>query len=173
MKSYALLAAASMFACIDVKGTDSATTTDTSTTDTTDTTDTTPPATGFSTSWGDSAVSLTITDGDANASYYWGVTENVGCTDCWTAEDCFMGYDLGNGTNLSYCHPVSTTGGSLSYGASYDGVVEGSTTLFPDASFSTGVTYIVDDRSSAEGPCWTWGGDTSYYNGYEKTCTAM
>ena len=173
MKFYALLAAASMFACIDVKGTDSATTDTSVNTDTSDTTEP-PPETTLSVTWNDSSVGLTITDGDANASYYWGITENVaGCSNCWTAEDCFMGFDLNNGTNLLYCHPVSATGGSLAYGASFDGVVEGSTTLFPDADFSDRVTYIVDDRSSAEGPCWTWGLDTSYYDGYEKTCTAM
>ena len=57
-------------------------------------------------------------------------------------------------------------------GGAFD-VVEGSTTLFPDNSYSTAVTYIVDDRSSADAPCWTWGFDTTYYGGYEKSCTAM
>ena len=57
--------------------------------------------------------------------------------------------DLEDGTNLSYCHPPAT-GAELAYGAGVFDVVEGSTTLFPDNFYSTAVTYIVDDRSSAD-----------------------
>ena len=129
----------------------------------------------FGVSWGDSSVSLSVTDGADGATYYWGITENGGdCGDaCWTGEDCFMGYDLDSGDNLLFCHPVGATGVELSYGATGGDTEAGVTTTFGGAQFSTVVTYIVDDRSSADAPCWTWGADTNYYNGYEKTCTAM
>ena len=168
MKNLTVLAALFAVGCVDIKED-----TGTETTDTADTEEVVVADPTFAVSWGDSSVSLSITDAADGASYYWGITENSGCDDCWTAEDCFMGYDLGTGTNLSYCHPVSATGGELSYGAGATDVVEGSTTLFWEAAYSTKVTYIVDDRSSADAPCWTWGADTTYYGGYEKSCTAM
>jgi hypothetical protein len=167
MQKYTLIAAALFAAgCVDIKEDTGTETTDTSTEEVV-----VDPT--VSVSWGDSSVSLSITDAAEGASYYWGITENSGCDDCWTAEDCFMGYDLNDGTNLTYCHPASATGAELAYGAGAMDIVEGSTTLFFEADFSAKVTYIVDDRSSADAPCWTWGADTGYYSGYEKACTSM
>ncbi len=166
MKNLTVLAALFAVGCVDIKEDTGTETTDTSTT----TEETVDPS--FSVAWGSSSVSLSISDAAEGASYYWGITEN-GADGGWTAEDCFMGYDLNDGTNLTYCHPVSATGAELSYGAGATDVVEGSTTVFFEDSFSTAVTYIVDDRSSADAPCWTWGFDTTYYGGYEKSCTAM
>ena len=167
MKNLTVLAALFAVGCVDIKE-DTAT----ETTDTADTEEVVVADPSFAVSWGDSSVSLSITDAADGASYYWGIAEN-GATGGWTAEDCFMGYELEDGTNLTYCHPASATGVELAFGAGPFDVVEGSTTLFPDNSFSTAVTYIVDDRSSADAPCWTWGFDTTYYGGYEKSCTAM
>jgi len=132
-----------------------------------------------SVSWGDSSVSLSITNGDSAASYNWGIAENSGgCLSsewgCWTGEDCHMGFDLTSGGNYSYCHPVSSTGGSLAYGASPDAVAEGDSTVFGEASFSTVTTHVLDNAASTEAEsCWVWGADTSYYNGYYKSCTEM
>lgn len=167
MEKYTLFAGVLLASgCVEIKedtgGTDG---------DTSEVVETVDPT--FGVSWGDSSVSLSITDGAEGAAYYLGIAENSGCDDCWTGEDCFMGYDLSSGDNLLYCHPVSATGGELSYGATPSDVVEGSTTVYSNADFSTGVTYIVDDRSGADAPCWTWGADTTYYNGYDKACTAM
>lgn len=166
MKNLTVLAALFAVGCVDIKEDTGTETTDTSTT----TEETVDPS--FSVAWGASTVSLSISDAAEGAAYYWGITEN-GADGGWTAEDCFMGYDLNDGTNLTYCHPASATGVELSYGAGATDVVEGSTTVFFEDSFSTAVTYIVDDRSSADAPCWTWGFDTAYYGGYEKSCTAM
>jgi hypothetical protein len=167
MQKYTLIAAALFAAgCVDIKEDTGTETTDTSAEEVV-----VDPT--VSVSWGDSSVSLSITDAAEGASYYWGITENNDCDDCWTAEDCFMGYDLNDGTNLTYCHPASATGAELAYGAGAMDIVEGSTTLFFEAAFSAKVTYIVDDRSSADAPCWTWGADTGYYSGYEKACTSM
>ena len=166
MKKLTVLAALFAAGCIDIKED-----TGTETTDTAVTEEEVLPA-SFSVAWGSSSVSLSITNAAEGASYYWGITEN-GNSGGWTAEDCFMGYDLEDGTNLTYCHPASATGAELAYGAGPFDVVEGSTTLFPDDGFSDDVTYIVDDRSSADAPCWTWGFDTAYYGGYDKSCTSM
>jgi len=167
MKNLTFVAALFAVGCIEIEKDTGSETTDTSTTEET----VVDPS--FSVAWGDSSVALTISDAGEGASYYWGIAENNDCTDCWTAEDCHMGYDLTTDENISYCHPVSATGADLTYGASYDGVVEGESTLFYQDTFSTSVTYVLDDRSSADAPCWTWGADTTYYNGYEKACTAM
>ena len=171
MEKYTLFAGVLLAsACVEIKE-DTGTSTDTS--DTSEVVETVDPT--FSASWGDSSVSLTVTDGAEGATYVLGITENGGdCgTECWTGEDCFMGFDLNDGSNLTFCHPVGAMGVELAYGATGADTVEGSTTTFGNADFSTVVTYIVDDRSSADAPCWTWGADTNYYNGYEKACTAM
>jgi hypothetical protein len=134
-----------------------------------------------SVSWAAGAVTLDIANGDETASYNWGLTENVGsCIDdgwCWTGEDCHTGYNETNGGNILYCHPVSSSGGSLSYGASCDSsgcdVIEGSTTVFDDG-FSDKITHILDNEASTEdGSCWVWGADTSYYDGFPKGCVNM
>ena len=132
-----------------------------------------------SVSWGDSSVDLSISDAEDGASYNWGVAENTGACltseyGCWTGEDCYMGYDLTSGGNYTYCHPVSATGGSLAYGASPDAVAEGMSTVFTDSAFSTVTTHILDNAASTEADsCWVWGADTSYYNGYDKSCVEM
>ena len=127
--------------------------------------------------WGDSSVTLalTVTDGLDGADYFWGIAETAESLYPWTGEDCYAGYDLSDGTNLSYCHPISATGGELFYGGTFDAIDEGVDTVFDTANgdFGSLTTHIVDDRGSAEGPCFTWGEDTSYYSGYAKTCTEM
>ena len=75
---------------------------------------------------------------------------------------------------LSYCHYVSSSGAELYYGGTYDDLDEGNYTVFFDQEdWAERITYIIDDRASAERPCWVWGVDTSYYSDYEKTCTEM
>ena len=84
-----------------------------------------------------------------------------------------MGYSLENdGFVLSYCHPISQNGATLACGADASFIEEGTETAFPPG-FDSMVTYILDDRSSASAPCWVWGTDPSYYNGYEKACIEM
>ena len=95
MKNLTVLAALFAVGCVDIKEDTGTETTDTSTSDTGEVVVADP---SFAVSWGDSAVSLSVTDAGEGASYYWGITEN-GATGGWTAEDCFMGYDLEDGTN--------------------------------------------------------------------------
>ena len=129
--------------------------------------------------WQSNGVTLEIENSDESGIYNWGITENAGSCltsewGCWTGEDCFMGFDLTSGGNLSYCHPVQEGRNTISYGASPDGVREGSSTVFGNASFSHLVTYVLDNYASfEEETCWTWGADTSYYNGFYKTCYEM
>ena len=182
MKKLILLPVLAMFACVDGEkdtGEDTAGAADTTdTTDTTETGDTEVPAPTATANvdWGADSVTLALTveNGLDGADYVWGIAETAAAcgTECWTAEDCFEGYELETGAVLSYCHPISETGGNLSYGATTDGVAEGLDTVF-NADFSSTTTHIVDDRGSEEGPCWVWGNDASYYSGYEKTCTEM
>ena len=114
--------------------------------------------------WGSSSVDLTITNGDATQSYWFGMAEVVGCPaeDCWTGEDCIYGY-----AGYAYCHPAATTGVSLAYGAPFDAVTEGVDTVFFDSGFDGSVTYYLEDNTA----CWVWGADTSYYDGLG--CTAL
>jgi len=132
-----------------------------------------------SVTWGDSSVSLDIADAETGAAYNWGIAENTGgCLEsewgCWTGEDCHRGFDLSDGGNYLYCHPVTGSSASLAYGAAPDAVTEGSSTVFGDATFSTVTTHILDNTVSAEaGSCWVWGADTSHYANYSKTCNEM
>ena len=178
MKKLILLPALAMFACVDAgketgedSGTDTTDTTDTA--DTADTEEVVPSATA-SVTWGDSSVALALTveNGLDGAEYYWGIAQTNDCTDCWTGEDCHGGYLLGSGSLLEYCHPIDADGGELFYGGDPNDLSEGAETVFSQQLSAT-ATHIVDDQSSAEGPCWTWGADTSYYSDYEKTCTEM
>ena len=121
-----------------------------------------------SVTWGASAVSLTISGGEAGANYQWGLAEtgstcNNGSGDCWTGEDCLDGYTTGSGTTYNYCHPVGGTTASLSYGADPSSVTAGQATVFGDSGFDGSVTYILDNITS--GDCYIWGNDTMYYNG--------
>ena len=139
------------------------------TADTATDTDTTP-AVSASVSWDADAVNLTISNGSDTSEYVWGIAENANCDDCWTGEDCFGGYELNDGSLLSFCHPVAIDGGMLAYGATPADVVEGATTVFGSADFGPNTTHILDDVA-AGGSCWIWGADTSYYSTYEKSCT--
>ena len=61
--------------------------------------------------WNNSGVVLEVENSDPNGRYSFGLAENSGsCLDsewgCWTGEDCYMGFDLTSGGNLTYCHPV-------------------------------------------------------------------
>ena len=171
MKKLILLPALAMFACID-EGKETGG-------EETGTEEVADPTASISVDWGADSVTLTLAveNGLEGASYFWGIAETSGsCLDsewgCWTGEDCFRGFDTESG-NLTYCHPVDATGGNLSYGATPDGVAEGMDTVFGSADFSSVTTHIVDDQGSAEGPCWVWGADATYYSGYGKTCTEM
>ena len=129
--------------------------------------------------WGSSYVSLDlyVENGLSGAEYYWGIVETSGdCVAndwCWTGEDCFMGYDMGDGSSLSYCHPISEYGAELAYGGDATSLGEGYETVFSDSVFSSLTTHLIDDRGSSNSPCWIWGDNTSYYSGYGKTCTEM
>ena len=62
----------------------------------------------------------------------------------------------------------------MTYGAATDAVAGGSTTVFSSADFGSLTTHVLDDENSTEaGTCWTWGADTTYYNGFYKSCEAM
>ena len=129
--------------------------------------------------WNSNAVVLELENTDPDGIYNFGITENAGsCLDsewgCWTGEDCHMGFDLTSGGNLSYCHPVEEGRNTISYGASPDAVREGSSTVFGDSSFQSVVTYVLDNYASFEADtCYTWGADTTYYNGFYKQCIEM
>ena len=145
-----------------------------------DTEDPEPTLSYLSLDWEGYSVTLSIgiENGLDGADYHWGIAETSGsCLDyeggCWTGEDCFMGYDLNDGTNLRYCHPISDTGATLAYEGSVSNLDEGQETVFPDNSYLEFTTHLIDDWSSAEAPCWVFGDDTSYYDGYEKSCTEM
>ena len=98
-------------------------------------TDIVEPKLGAAVDWGDDAVSLTIENGSEEAEYTWGIAETADSTDPWTGEDCYGGYELGDGSLLSFCHPVAVDGGMLAYGASPGDIVEGATTVFGGANF--------------------------------------
>ena len=129
--------------------------------------------------WQSNGVTLEIENSDESGIYNWGITENAGSCltsewGCWTGEDCHMGFDLTEGGNYLYCHPVDSISSTLEYGASPDAVLEGATTVFGGPSFETLVTYVLDQSSSVEEEtCWVWGADTVYYNGFYKTCLEM
>jgi hypothetical protein len=120
----------------------------------------------FSVDWGGSAVTLAI--GGGTSTYLWGIAETGGSADPWTGEDCAYGYTLSDGSVLGpYCHDAGASGISLTYGGSATDLTEG-TTVFTDNSFSSSTTHYTE---SAEGACWVWGTDVSYYDGLG--CTAM
>jgi len=114
-------------------------------------------------SWTSFGISVNLVNGD-DAGYNFGMAETDCGGDCWTGEDCFDGYALGDGTVLSYCHPLSSTGGYLSTVQDVDLIVEGSTTLHISTINNT---YYLEEISTGE--CWTWGYDSSYYGGHGCT----
>ena len=154
MKKLLPIAALLSTACVDTLGKDSATGNG--------------DGMEVSVTWGASAVSLSVTGGDVNASYQWGLAEtgstcNNGAGDCWTGEDCLDGYSTSGGNTFTYCHSVSNGSASLNYGGSFENLAESQETVFGDNSFDGSVTYILDDTVS--GDCWVWGQDTGYYDG--------
>ncbi|NOY27320.1 MAG: hypothetical protein GXP62_15740 [Oligoflexia bacterium] len=110
--------------------------------------------------WDGSGISVDLVNGDS-AGYSFGMAETDCGGDCWTGEDCLYGYTLGDGSVLSYCHPLSSTGGYLTTVGDSDLIVEGSTTILDPATMY--ITYYLEEVSS--GDCWIWGYDTSYYGG--------
>jgi len=129
--------------------------------------------------WNNSGVVLEVENSDPNGRYSFGLAENSGsCLDsewgCWTGEDCYMGFDLTSGGNLTYCHPVYEGVNNIYYGATPDAVQEGHSTVFGNSTFRSVVTYVLDNHASLEDEsCWVWGADTSYYNGFYKDCFEM
>ena len=124
-------------------------------------------------------IKINVINGDENASYTLGITENFGdCLvsewGCWTGEDCHHGFTLSENGTLSYCHPIDTSSATLTYGALPEEVIEGSTTVFGDSSFEELITYVLDQSSSIEDEtCWIWGADTSYYTDFYNSCLEM
>ena len=131
--------------------------------------DTTTTTTGWSEdpsaslTWGATALQLTISGGPG--AYWFGMAETVGCEDCWTGEDCVYGYDAA-GTTLAYCHDGTDTGTTLAYGGDPGARTAGST-VFPDGSYDGAATCYreSDPDFGGDGSCYTWGADTSYYDG--------
>lgn len=122
---------------------------------TTGTTGTGGPA--VSVNWGSSGIDVDISGG---SSGWFGMAETYDCDDCWTGEDCVYGYSYSGGS-LNYCHSVGGSGTSLTYGGDAGNLMSG-TTVFPDASFESYVTYYLEQD---DGSCYVWGADPSYYDG--------
>lgn len=135
-------------------GTDTGTDTGTTTADG----GTTGLALGIHCAWSSGSLTIDLVHGDP-AGYRFGIAE-TSCSggECWTAEDCYLGYTLSDGSVLSYCHPLSRAGGQLTTVSLPTDIVEGSTTLLSSATQNT---YYLKESSSGE--CWVWGQDTSYY----------
>jgi hypothetical protein len=112
-----------------------------------------------SVSWGSTGVDIAIAGGAGG--WWFGMAETRGCSDCWTGEDCVYGYTYSGGS-LNYCHDAGDTGTGLTYGGDATALSAG-TTLFPDSSFESTVTYYLE--SQADFSCWVWGDDPSYYDG--------
>ena len=131
--------------------------------------------------WGEASISLSFdlvalqSEQSERAEYFWGIAETSDCEDCWTGEDCFNGYEINQDSTLSYCHPVSESGGELRYGGDAPNLTEGTDTVFNNQvkDFSATTTHILIERGSEGDICWVWGDDTSYYSEYERGCTDM
>jgi hypothetical protein len=110
--------------------------------------------------FGPEMIELLLIEYDPNAEYFLGMVQVSDCAEgeCWFGEDCHEG---------SYCHPVSGYKLELAYGSS---VEEGTTTVFPGQEAFDYTTYILDDRSRPDGPCYVGGQDSSHYDSYPKSC---
>jgi hypothetical protein len=135
------------------------------------TTGTTTGSTGTSTptvtvTWGGSALSL-LTAGGAGG-WWFGIAQTANCDSvlCWTGEDCVYGFELSDGSALSYCHDGGDSGTSLTYGGNVNDL-EAGTTVFSSRDFEDDVTYYLesDPDFGGDGSCYVWGDDISYYNG--------
>ena len=119
----------------------------------------------FEVYWGSHEVSLFANDCPQCA--YFGMAEDYDDCDspdyCWSGEDCVYGYYVeSTDQTLLYCHPISESGGSWSYGGSATNLQDDSDTVFPDSSYSGHVTYFIE---SGDGNCYVGGADPDYYNG--------
>lgn len=133
--------------------------------------------------WGEEGVTLTLSNAGGMNFTAFGIAQNdTDCLreeqlgdspGCWTGEDCVYGDTSIDGkTVFGMCHTVGTRSTiTLDYiddgiaAAVEDGdlqAVDGQFTAFPDASYENDVTYYLQE---ADGRCWRWGLDTSYFSG--------
>lgn len=129
--------------------------------------------TTVSVSWGEVAFELTVSDG---ADWRLGMAETGGSCGgdvaCWTGEDCYAGFDTGDGSTLGpYCHEVAGGEASLVYGGDLTDLQAGTTVFRPD--FADTVTFLLipgDDTRSTE-PCLVFGDAPAYYA--DLGCTVL
>ena len=117
--------------------------------------------------WNTSSVDLSFLLYDESAAYFFGMAQGGSINNRWTGEDCLYGFSTPE-QDYTYCHPAQL-GISLSYGASYNDIIEGFSTHFSGPEFSDEITYIIKDTIS--GCCWVWGMDPSYYE--DLSCTLI
>ena len=139
---------------------------DTSTTDTAPEEPTCHEISAFVT-WNDATIDLSFLIYDEGAAYFFGMAQSGNINNRWTGEDCLYGFSTPE-QDYMYCHPAQL-GISLSYGASYNDIIEGFSTHFAGPEFSEEITYIIKDTISD--CCWVWGKDPSYYD--ELSCSQI
>ena len=118
-----------------------------------------PPLPSFSCSWSGDGLDLRIVDGPPGGLDLGIAETDCGSSDCWTGEDCYLGYTSSDGTVWSWCHPTTADGAFLGSVSALDDVVEGATTLFSEG---LSMTYVIQDTMGSR--CWTWGDDPAYYS---------
>lgn len=110
--------------------------------------------------WGAESLSVSVSDG---GDWQLGMAETGGscggAVDCWTGEDCHLGYTSDGATVGPWCHGVTAGTVSLAYGGDPTSL-EAGTTVFAEG-FKGTVTYLL---LAADGSCWVFGDDTDYYD---------
>jgi hypothetical protein len=116
--------------------------------------------------WGTDGVSLEVRDGGA---WRLGMAETGGscgeAVPCWTGEDCFAGFESGDGEAYGpWCHVVDGGEVSLDYEGRMGAFEEGSTVFQPE--FADTVTYLLlpDGADRSGGACYVFGDRPAYYS---------
>jgi hypothetical protein len=137
---------------------------------TTTTTTTTGPDTGPDTLPLSSLFNVTCDEDSLNVSIYRGRGQSwwmgMAVTDpreeVWTGEDCYHG-DTVEGVEVRYCHPLSDTRTSLTFGAAPLTLTPGEQTALQDADICESLTFYFFETTT-EG-CWAAGHTPDYYAG--------
>jgi hypothetical protein len=114
----------------------------------------------FTVGWSKDTLDITITGGEGGR--FWFGAADLTTGERWTGEDCYRGDNI-SGSDVLYCHPISTAGAQLALGGDPLTLVVGQETALDPEHVARIRYYFVDVISEA---CWLGGPDTQYYDGF-------
>jgi hypothetical protein len=108
----------------------------------------TPVDAQFRVLWTAEQLEIGVENGESG-SWWFGIAETADfVTDPWTGEDCHLGDLLEDNTQVLWCHPLSQTGGTLTFGGDPSALLTGQETAMNALGWASEPMYYFLDLIS-------------------------